>query len=756
MTITEGAHAAGREAPISRDEEDRYGFKTVADGLAGSILGLTGEGGTVIGIEGKWGAGKTSLLNLLLTRLEDTHAPGTHVLRFSPWLSTPGSSPVDSLLLPVADILRREEEAREPAPETLRQRILFSCKQTWRKLRRKRNSGAALEVLTYIQQTSGRLAPVADFAGNFLPGLGIVSKGMDALAKVDLSARRRTSADLRASIESQLNALGLTFIVIIDDLDRLEPAQAVEVLRLVRSVADFSRFRYVMCYDRDVLAHAVEQALGVHSGRLYLQKIIPLSFSLPRPESFTLSRQFCLESLALYREINSNEPDADIIAGVDKVTRIYGEALTTPREVSQAISAIRFRYPSQRDYVWFPDVCLLQLVRVINPALYDWIEHYLSERAIVATGDAVMDAEEEQNMSVSLGESLAQFTTYAARSAWQLSDWLPGIYGGGKGEAKAFGPESQRTEEQSRALRRLGSPVYWRYYFAFSAPGNVLSEAEINEIIQLASDDPAGLAKRLLESLTSNGVSSLTWYEHIITRLKPVISSGIGPAAEMGLLKFFFNHADSVMSYFRERSIFFGDYETGTTALAKQLIRELVIVDRQRYLVFMCDLVSTGQATLWSAALIRSLLYHHGVAGAHPAQEADWYLTSDELEQIRQAAEARIQHDDSRERLLGDTILAEYLFAWRDIAGEAAIKPWLTQATLQDETFLRLLLTLQTAVSSSDRGVFLMLDLTRVTDILGEGVDPATRLRDIEAKGEPSLAPLVKEVTEAVRRSRHY
>ncbi|MBF4211837.1 pilA-like protein, partial [Pseudomonas donghuensis] len=92
--------------------------------------------------------------------------------------------------------------------------------------------------------------------------------------------------------------------VVIDDLDRLEPAQAVEVLRMVRSVADFSRFRYVMCYDRDVLAHAVETALQVQNGALYLQKIIPLSFSLPRPENFALRSEFYRGALTIWQEVS--------------------------------------------------------------------------------------------------------------------------------------------------------------------------------------------------------------------------------------------------------------------------------------------------------------------------------------------------------------------------------------------------------------------------------------------------------------------
>jgi len=234
MTVRDSGFSAGTEAPVSRAEEDRYGFEGVAAGLVRSILALDNDVSTVIGIEGKWGAGKTSLLRLLMNKLEDLKPDGTYVLHLAPWLRANSMSPVDSLLLPVAAILREEEERRQPPPRNLWQKFQ-------RRIRRGRNTGAALDMQNYLRQTSGRLAPLAEFAGNFVPVLGMASKGMETLAKLDLSGRQQTASDLHASLDKKIRLLDLNFIVIIDDLDRLEPSQAVEVLRLVRSVANFSR-----------------------------------------------------------------------------------------------------------------------------------------------------------------------------------------------------------------------------------------------------------------------------------------------------------------------------------------------------------------------------------------------------------------------------------------------------------------------------------------------------------------------------------
>lgn len=47
-----------------------------------------------------------------------------------------------------------------------------------------------------------------------------------------------------------------------------------------------------------------------------------------------------------------------------------------------------------RDFVYFPDLCLLQLIRVTNPALYDWTEHYLTERSVIETGQGMLSDRE--------------------------------------------------------------------------------------------------------------------------------------------------------------------------------------------------------------------------------------------------------------------------------------------------------------------------------------------------------------------------
>ncbi|WP_448310234.1 P-loop NTPase fold protein [Pantoea sp. PGP6] len=93
---------AGNDRPVKEGQDDRYGFEPLAAGLARRILALNR---TVIGIEGRWGAGKTSLLNLLMEHLSERKSEKTKILPISPWLSPPGSPLMESLMLSVAALL---------------------------------------------------------------------------------------------------------------------------------------------------------------------------------------------------------------------------------------------------------------------------------------------------------------------------------------------------------------------------------------------------------------------------------------------------------------------------------------------------------------------------------------------------------------------------------------------------------------------------------------------------------------------------
>jgi hypothetical protein len=743
MSITHGSSVAGNDTPITNADEDRYGFADLAKKLARSIINLDRNISTVIGIEGKWGTGKTSLLNLLLEEMKLQVPEGTHVLKISPWLTPSGDGAVEALLLPVAAIVDENEVKGYTGLRKFRH-----------KFRKAKASPLAISMLSYAQQASGRLAPLADFAGNWVPGAGIAASALKAISSTDLSTRRQTTADLRADIEKRIASLGLNFIVVLDDLDRLEPDQAVEVLRLIRSVADFSGFHYVMCYDPVVLGHAVERGLGVVDGRVYLQKIVPLSFSLPRPESFDLRREFLTGARKIYSTVNGTEPDYSLIQDLKSVAETFGATLSTPREVRLVLGSLAFRYESLREHIWFPDLCLLQLLRVTLPGLYHWIEHYLTEHAVVASGTGRVTEKENTAIAKDLCELLSSLPAESPLSVMEIARWLPGIEGINEKSFKLFCKLTGEKKTENEATKRLSSGFYWRYYFAFTPPKDVLPPAFFDRLFRLAgnADDKTELATLLFNQMIANGFSSHTWFEHIMDRLTPGMLERATSGECRGLLSFLLHNGDEIISRYQACGEWLTMGDLGLRELADHLLRRLLDDNRQDALEFLASSLTNEKTFHWTVAYLRHLLWQNGLAGNRPAFEQNRMLSNEELKTLCDAVSGWLESPDNKETFLELTDLSGLVYAWREISSPEAVAAWTKSVTQDDENFLLVLLKMRFKGISSATGHYRGLRLSTMGEFFGGADYVYTRLAKIEATG--GFPELTEQVREAIAHDR--
>jgi len=730
------ASGAGNDLPVSTPEEDRYGFSSLAENLAHSILSLDAGVSTVIGIEGAWGAGKTSLLNLLRLRLVENRPENTHIIPVSPWLSTTGSS-VENLLLPVAAILNEEQEKRY---SWLRRR--------WRNVRKSRASALATDVLRYAQQASGRIAPLAELAGEWIPGGGVAAKIMKTVSAVDLSARRQTTAALRAEIEGKIAALDLNFIVVLDDLDRLEPAQAVEVLRMVRSVADFSRFRYILCYDPAVLGHAVEVGLNVQNGRHYLQKIVPLSFSLPRPESFDLRREFLNDALQLFEKVSGSEADYATLRDIKSVAGTFGAMLSTPREVRLTLSSLAFRYPPLKDYVWFPDLCRLQLLRITAPELYDWTEHYLTEHATVASGSGQVTEKEVASITHELLERLSTLPAVSPLTVTDLARFLPGIEGYDEKSLKLFIPANSRVKAVQESDKRLSSGFYWRFYFAFTPPKDVLSPDFFDDLFRMAGNTaaPEELSEFLFNQMTSNGFSGRWWFDHIMDRLTPELLERASRVQCLGLLECLFRNGQEIFRRYQARGEWLTMADLEIKELADKLLRRLTQENRKEALKLLEHSLTDEKSFCWTISYLRHLLWQNGLAGNRPAYEYDRVLDDAELRKLCAKTAAWLEVPEHIALLWKQEDPSDLIYAWREISTPEKVAMCLSSATRSDSDFLQVLLWLRFKGISTAAGRYYGLRMSVVQDIFGGGDAVSERLKDIESEGKfPEEIRLIRE-----------
>ena len=275
------------DRPIKRIEDDRLGFAPIASQLAQSILDQGARDGLVFGVEGKWGSGKSTLINLTIVSLQQApHAP--EVIEFSPWLVGNRDDLLQYLFDELAVAATRIDPTEVDTVDTttcllkLRAWVLGSGLD---QLRRKQilKESAIAKKLRAFGTLSGGLSKVAKAVGALgVPWADSLAIGMEKLGDVAAGSFASTSLSKRkAELVEALKLLPRRIVVFVDDLDRLEPREASEVLRLIRAVADFPNVIYVMSYDVEVVAKTLEKAIQVDDGKAYLEKIVQVSFKVP-------------------------------------------------------------------------------------------------------------------------------------------------------------------------------------------------------------------------------------------------------------------------------------------------------------------------------------------------------------------------------------------------------------------------------------------------------------------------------------------
>jgi hypothetical protein len=690
------------DRPISHSEDDRLGFSSVAEHLARVIVDQSARDGLVFGIEGEWGSGKSSLINLTKEALRRCGGDAPEIIEFSPWLV--GSR--DELLRTLFDELtaaavnidptdQRVAEAEANASSWQRLRRFLTRDEHWR-LRQKallrRHVAGKLQAFGKLAGAAGKVVKIAAALG--LPGADLSGVAIEGSGGVAGSLLESTSLSKRkAELVGVLKHLSRRIVVFVDDLDRLEPREASEVLRLIRAVADFPNVIYALSYDPRVIAKCLREAVHVDDGAAFLEKIVQVSFRVPRPEAFDLRRWFQAEVVALFSSELTMEEDPQGVRFNQRLAEAIdfqgGRYLNTPRDVVRALNGLRLHAIPVRHLIDIPDMVWLQLVRVGNPALYAWVEEYLTEVAALANG-AILQPDAARRTWNRLQEILAEEQVDVERTTIELSRILPGLdrglgFGGGDERQRAFNL-AEHALNTLIASRRLGSPQHYRYYFAFSEPAGALRDDEVRAFLSVAEnspDDAIAMFSRLARQMRPQGGSMAGV---LIDRLV-ALSDRIPAAAIVGILRSLAEAMDEVALSSRD-----GDFgqERAWLRANQALARLLKRVGRDTRAVCLEVLFQQGRALGWLTDVLRDEIFAHGHFGDRRKPEDEWLLSTAEFVHALEVMLRRYREMPPAD-LMGVPNLMRLLYAWQQGSGTDEARRWVEAQTATDAGLLRFL-----------------------------------------------------------------
>ena len=251
------------DTPVAQPSDDRLGRTPFAEHLARALLEVESTDGFVFGVHGEWGSGKTSVLNLVAHFVEA--GPGVPssdfvIVRFNPWWY--GTD--DDLLLRLLTAMSEAVGRHNPSEGLGRLGTVLM------------RLGSALSPLRYVPG----IAVISGAASDALSAAGAGVDGLAASLSRDASSIRDEVIRLLAQGDSKL-------LVVVDDIDRLTPAEMCRLFRVIKAVANFPKTVYLLAFDKAVVAGALQAQMHV-DGEAYIEKVVQAAADLPLPDAANL------------------------------------------------------------------------------------------------------------------------------------------------------------------------------------------------------------------------------------------------------------------------------------------------------------------------------------------------------------------------------------------------------------------------------------------------------------------------------------
>lgn len=246
-----------------------------------------------IGVHGDWGAGKSSVLEMIEAKLDGQK--GVLCLKFNGWRLQGFEDAKISLLEGIVIGLLEKRPALTKATDTVKS-VLRQI--DWLKVAKKAG-GLAFAAVTGIP-SPGQIQSIIATIEGLVADPNIMTKenieealdSVRSLQKPQSESRNvpETVGEFRKAFTELLNAAEVEqLIVLIDDLDRCLPDTAIETLEAVRLFLFTSRTAFVVAADEAMIEYAVRKhfpdlpdTTGPQTyARNYLEKLIQVPFRIP-------------------------------------------------------------------------------------------------------------------------------------------------------------------------------------------------------------------------------------------------------------------------------------------------------------------------------------------------------------------------------------------------------------------------------------------------------------------------------------------
>jgi len=220
-----------------------------------------------VGLQGEWGTGKTSLMSLLL---EDFNADNIACS----WVNTWEYS-----------MFREAHETTPGVLKAMLEKLRQACQERGVWTLKDESQAKFKSAAKFLGSIANQI--VANQTGIDIQGVKAGSDAQSTKITAEIAEIKALISDLIADLINDSKNPIQKVVFFVDDLDRIPPGDAVEVLEALKNIFDIPNCVFILAIDYDVVVKGLESKFGPKTEenerefRSFFDKIIQVPFSMP-------------------------------------------------------------------------------------------------------------------------------------------------------------------------------------------------------------------------------------------------------------------------------------------------------------------------------------------------------------------------------------------------------------------------------------------------------------------------------------------
>ena len=435
--------------------------------LYNTILNCYPTNNFTIGLNGKWGSGKTTVINNVIQRIKDNRIEDSFVIvKFDPW----------------------DYDNERALLKGLVDEVFYSMGIDYDIESINSMVESLIDVIFYNSQTP-----------------------FNKILKLD-SSSTKDKIKVENRINDYLRKHDKRLLLVIDNLDRIEVDKINFIIRCIESILEFKRTICILLYDEILLENSLKIKFGWEDDDLhYMEKIIQLKIDVPLMDDLII------------KEIQDKIFNNIILDDDVKLSSLLSEEnqFKSVREFKRFLNTIFVSFNGMTNKINNEDLLKLEYIRLNNPSLYysiwDYKTYFISDDRQY---DTKLYEPDYDGYNVEAKNFFTQFFKYKNNKKYKklLRDLFPNVenFLDNKDIISSSGRGKEEYQKGIRE-RRIYNTRYFDLYFTKSSNIFVKINNDVDTLIDVVNNKKTmKLKKKKFLNIINYDVNALKVFMEVL------------------------------------------------------------------------------------------------------------------------------------------------------------------------------------------------------------------------------------------------